>query len=101
VIAHLRKSGGFIPGIRPGKNSADYIDSVVSRLTASGALYITAVCLLPEEQRSTQQKVVLFQTLSSLVSSDSEVSVLNILQSTSTSSLPNLQAFGNEFSLLG
>jgi preprotein translocase subunit SecY len=45
---NLRKSGGFIPGIRPGKNSADYIDSVVSRLTASGALYITAVCLLPE-----------------------------------------------------
>ncbi|VVH60345.1 Protein translocase subunit SecY [uncultured Gammaproteobacteria bacterium] len=45
---NLRKSGGFIPGIRPGKNSADYIDSVMSRLTASGALYIAAVCLLPE-----------------------------------------------------
>lgn len=45
---NLRKSGGFIPGIRPGKNSADYIDSVMSRLTASGAVYITAVCLLPE-----------------------------------------------------
>ncbi len=45
---NLRKSGGFIPGIRPGKHSADYIDSVVSRLTASGAVYITAVCLLPE-----------------------------------------------------
>ncbi len=45
---NLRKSGGFIPGIRPGKHSADYIDSVMSRLTASGALYIAAVCLLPE-----------------------------------------------------
>ncbi|WP_428085872.1 preprotein translocase subunit SecY [Candidatus Thioglobus sp.] len=45
---NLRKSGGFIPGIRPGKNSANYIDEVMSRLTASGALYITAVCLLPE-----------------------------------------------------
>ncbi len=45
---NLRKSGGFIPGIRPGKNSADYIDSVMSRLTTSGAVYITAVCLLPE-----------------------------------------------------
>ena len=45
---NLRKSGGFIPGIRPGKHSADYIDSVMSRLTASGAIYITAVCLLPE-----------------------------------------------------
>ena len=45
---NLRKSGGFIPGIRPGRHSADYIDSVMSRLTASGAVYITAVCLLPE-----------------------------------------------------
>lgn len=45
---NLRKSGGFIPGIRPGKHSAEYIDSVVSRLTASGAIYITAVCLIPE-----------------------------------------------------
>ncbi|ABL01977.1 protein translocase subunit secY/sec61 alpha [Candidatus Ruthia magnifica str. Cm (Calyptogena magnifica)] len=45
---NLRKSGGFIPGIRPGKHSADYIDLVMSRLTASGAIYITAVCLLPE-----------------------------------------------------
>ena len=45
---NLRKSGGFIPGIRPGQHSADYIDGVMSRLTASGAIYITAVCLLPE-----------------------------------------------------
>ncbi|KAA0446061.1 MAG: preprotein translocase subunit SecY [Candidatus Thioglobus sp.] len=45
---NLRKSGGFIPGIRPGKHSAEYIDAVTSRLTASGAVYITAVCLLPE-----------------------------------------------------
>jgi preprotein translocase subunit SecY len=45
---NLRKSGGFIPGIRPGTHSATYIDSVMSRLTASGAVYITAVCLLPE-----------------------------------------------------
>lgn len=48
MAENLRKSGGFIPGIRPGKNSANYIDAVVSRLTASGAVYITAVCLLPE-----------------------------------------------------
>lgn len=45
---NLRKSGGFIPGIRPGQHSADYIDGVASRLTAVGAVYITAVCLLPE-----------------------------------------------------
>jgi hypothetical protein len=51
--------------------------------------------LLPEEQRSTQQKGVLFQTLSYLVASHSEVSVLNILQSTSTTSLPNLQSTMN------
>jgi preprotein translocase subunit SecY len=48
ISDNLRKSGGFIPGIRPGQNSANYIDSVMSRLTASGAIYIAAVCLLPE-----------------------------------------------------
>ncbi|MEO3435017.1 preprotein translocase subunit SecY [Inquilinus sp. CAU 1745] len=45
---NLKKYGGFIPGIRPGKNTADYIDYVLTRLTAVGALYITLVCLLPE-----------------------------------------------------
>ncbi len=48
IADNLRRSGGFIPGIRPGKHSADYIDSVTSRLTFAGAIYITAVCLLPE-----------------------------------------------------
>ncbi len=45
---NLKKYGGFIPGIRPGKRTAEYIDYVLTRLTAVGALYITAVCLLPE-----------------------------------------------------
>ncbi|MBC8212911.1 MAG: preprotein translocase subunit SecY [Gammaproteobacteria bacterium] len=45
---NLKKSGAFIPGIRPGKQTATYIDSVLSRLTLVGALYITLVCLLPE-----------------------------------------------------
>jgi preprotein translocase subunit SecY len=45
---NLKKYGGFIPGIRPGKRTADYIDYVMTRLTVVGALYITAVCLLPE-----------------------------------------------------
>jgi preprotein translocase subunit SecY len=45
---NLKKFGGFIPGIRPGKNTADYIDFVLTRLTVVGALYLTAVCLLPE-----------------------------------------------------
>ncbi len=45
---NLKKSGAFIPGIRPGAQTAKYIDKVMTRLTAVGALYITAVCLLPE-----------------------------------------------------
>ncbi len=46
---NLRKYGGFLPGIRPGKRTAEYIDYVLTRLTVIGAAYITAVCLLPEE----------------------------------------------------
>jgi len=45
---NLKKSGAFIPGIRPGIQTARYIDSVMTRLTLIGAIYITAVCLLPE-----------------------------------------------------
>ncbi len=45
---NLKKSGAFIPGIRPGAQTAQYIDDVMSRLTFAGAIYITAVCLLPE-----------------------------------------------------
>ncbi|GAP36383.1 preprotein translocase subunit SecY [Piscinibacter sakaiensis] len=45
---NLKKSGAFIPGIRPGEQTARYIDKILSRLTLVGAFYITAVCLLPE-----------------------------------------------------
>lgn len=45
---NLKKSGAFIPGIRPGEQTARYIDGVMTRLTVAGAIYITAVCLLPE-----------------------------------------------------
>ena len=45
---NLKRSGAFIPGIRPGQQTADYIDKVLTRLTFWGALYITGVCLLPE-----------------------------------------------------
>jgi len=45
---NLRKSGAFIPGIRPGQQTAEYIDKVLTRLTFWGALYITCVCLIPE-----------------------------------------------------
>jgi len=44
----LRKYGGFVPGIRPGKNTADYFDHVLTRITAVGALYLVFICLLPE-----------------------------------------------------
>jgi len=45
---NLKKSGAFIPGIRPGEQTAKYVDGVLSKLTLAGAIYITAVCLLPE-----------------------------------------------------
>jgi preprotein translocase subunit SecY len=45
---NLKKHGGFIPGIRPGKNTADYIDYVLTRLTVMGAAYLALVCILPE-----------------------------------------------------
>ena len=45
---NLRKYGGFIPGIRPGKNTADYLDYILTRLTVVGAAYLAAVCILPE-----------------------------------------------------
>ena len=45
---NLKKNGGFIPGIRPGKNTAEYLDYILNRLTVIGALYLSAVCILPE-----------------------------------------------------
>jgi preprotein translocase subunit SecY len=45
---NLKKHGGFIPGIRPGERTAEYIDYVLTRVTAVGALYLAIVCLIPE-----------------------------------------------------
>jgi len=45
---NLKKHGGFIPGIRPGKNTASYLDRVLTRLTCVGAGYLAIICLLPE-----------------------------------------------------
>ena len=45
---NLKKSNAFIPGIRPGKNTADYLDYVLTRLTVIGAAYLATVCILPE-----------------------------------------------------
>ena len=47
VAENLKKAGGFIPGIRPGANTAEFIDKVLSRLTLWGGLYLSAVCVLP------------------------------------------------------
>jgi preprotein translocase subunit SecY len=48
VADNIRKYGGYIPGIRPGKRTAEHIDRILSRLTAAGAVYLVLVCLLPE-----------------------------------------------------
>ena len=45
---NLKKYGGFIPGIRPGENTANYLDYVLTRLTVLGAIYLSLICLLPE-----------------------------------------------------
>ncbi len=47
VADNLKKSGGFIPGIRPGKHTAQYIERVLSRITFAGALYLSVVCMIP------------------------------------------------------
>jgi len=45
---NLKRNGGFIPGIRPGKNTEMYLDYVLTRITVIGAIYLTLVCLIPE-----------------------------------------------------
>ena len=47
VADNMKKHGGYIPGIRPGKRTADYIDRVLTRITLGGAVYVSAVCVLP------------------------------------------------------
>ena len=49
---NLKRSGALVPGLRPGKNTADYIDKVMSRLTLLGAVYLATVALLPDMLRS-------------------------------------------------
>src|SRR5262245_59534200 len=48
VSDNIRKFGGFIPGIRPGQNTSDHIDRILSRITLGGALYIAGICVIPE-----------------------------------------------------
>jgi len=47
VAENLKKYGGFVPGIRPGKKTADYIDTVLGRVTVGGSIYLSAICVLP------------------------------------------------------
>ena len=47
VAENMKKNGGYIPGIRPGKRTAEYIDKVLTRITVGGAVYVSAVCVLP------------------------------------------------------
>ncbi|MFO7886509.1 MAG: preprotein translocase subunit SecY [Desulfobacteraceae bacterium] len=47
VAENMKKNGGYIPGIRPGKRTADYVDRVLTRITMGGAIYVSAVCVLP------------------------------------------------------
>jgi preprotein translocase subunit SecY len=48
VAENMRKYGGFVPGIRPGKRTAEHIDSILARVTLAGAVYLAAIALLPE-----------------------------------------------------
>ena len=48
MAENLKKSGAFVPGIRPGEQTSRYLEKVVLRLTLFGALYITTICLIPE-----------------------------------------------------
>jgi preprotein translocase subunit SecY len=47
VAENMKKFGGYIPGIRPGQKTAEYIDKVLTRITLGGAIYVAAVCVLP------------------------------------------------------
>ena len=64
---NLKKSGALIPGIRPGKATADYVDGVLTRLTAAGAIYLVLVCLLPELMRTKLQTSFYFGGTSLLI----------------------------------
>ena len=48
VAENMRKYGGFVPGIRPGKRTAEYIDGILARVTLAGAVYLAMIALLPE-----------------------------------------------------
>jgi preprotein translocase subunit SecY len=47
VADNMKKYGGFVPGIRPGKKTAEYIDKILTRITLGGAIYVSVICVLP------------------------------------------------------
>jgi preprotein translocase subunit SecY len=67
VADNLKKYGGFIPGIRPGQPTANYIEYVLSRITLGGAVYISAVCVLPTIMTSTMKVPFYFGGTSVLI----------------------------------
>jgi preprotein translocase subunit SecY len=64
---NLKKSGAFVPGIRPGEQTAKYIDKVMTRLTLIGAMYITFICLIPEFMRDAMKVPFYFGGTSLLI----------------------------------
>ncbi|WP_226811151.1 preprotein translocase subunit SecY [Candidatus Steffania adelgidicola] len=64
---NLKKSGAFVPGIRPGEQTARYIDKVMTRLTLVGAMYITFICLIPEFMRTAMKVTFYFGGTSLLI----------------------------------
>jgi len=64
---NLKRSGGFVPGIRPGEQTAKYVDTVMSRLTLFGAIYLIVICLLPQVLMDTLDVPFLFGGTSLLI----------------------------------
>lgn len=64
---NLKKNGGFIPGIRPGKNTATYLDYVLTRITVIGAIYLTIVCVVPEYWMAQTGMMMMFMGGTSLL----------------------------------
>lgn len=64
---NLKKMGGFIPGIRPGKSTADYLDFVLTRITVVGAAYLAFICLLPQNSDQPVCNPILFGGTSLLI----------------------------------
>ena len=60
VADNMKKYGGYIPGIRPGKKTAEYIDQILTRITFGGAMYVSAVCVLPTHPDHPVERAVPF-----------------------------------------